>query len=71
MVKRSFTLLIYSKKQWLNDTVPNTKSARKDVILYKRLCNNYPAGICLLKVNNRNTRTRFEICSKLTIKIPE
>ena len=24
--------------------------------------------IYLLKVNNRNTRTRFEICSKLTIK---
>ena len=29
-----------------------------------------PAGIYLLKVNNRN-RTRCEICSKLTIKIPE
>ena len=28
-----------------------------------------PAGIYLLKVNNRNTRTRCEICSKLTIKI--
>ena len=23
-----------------------------------------PAGINLLKVNSRNTRTRFEICSK-------
>ena len=31
----------------------------------------YPAGIYLLEVNNRNTRTRCEICSKLTIKIPE
>ena len=29
-----------------------------------------PAGIYLLKVNNRNTRTRCEICSKLTLKIP-
>ena len=29
------------------------------------------AGICLLKVNIRNTRTRCKICSKLTIKIPE
>ena len=29
------------------------------------------AGIYLLKVNNRNTRTRCEICSKMTIKIPE
>ena len=34
--------------------------------------NSYPAGtISLLKVNNRNTRTRCEICSKLTIKTPE
>ena len=31
----------------------------------------YPAGIYLLKVNNRNTRTKCEICSKITIKIPE
>ena len=30
-----------------------------------------PAGIYLLKVNNRNTRTRCEICSKITIKTPE
>ena len=30
-----------------------------------------PAGVYLLKVNNRNTRTRCEICSKLTIKTPE
>ena len=27
-----------------------------------------PAGIYLLKVNNRNTRTRWKICSNLTIK---
>ena len=31
----------------------------------------YPFSIYLLKVNNRNTRTRCEICSKLTIKTPE
>ena len=30
-----------------------------------------PAGIYLLKVNNRNTRTKCEICSKLTIKTSE
>ena len=30
-----------------------------------------PAGIYLLKVNNRNIRTRSKICSKLIIKIPE
>ena len=31
----------------------------------------YPVDIYLLKVNNRNTRTRCEICSKLTIKTSE
>ena len=30
----------------------------------------FPANIYLLKVNNRNTRKRCEICSKLTIKTP-
>ena len=30
----------------------------------------YPVDIYLLKVNNRNTRTRCELCSKLT-KTPE
>ena len=30
-----------------------------------------PANIYLVKVNNRNTRKRCEICSKLTIKTPE
>ena len=30
-----------------------------------------PAGNYMFKVNNRNTRTRCEICSKLVIKTPE
>ena len=30
-----------------------------------------PVGNYMFKVNNRNTRKRCEICSKLTIKIPE
>ena len=30
-----------------------------------------PANIDLFKVGNRSTRKRSEICSKLTIKIPE
>ena len=29
----------------------------------------FPAGNYMSKVNNRNTRARAEICSKLTIKI--
>ena len=31
----------------------------------------YPAGNNMFKVNDRNTKTRCEICSKLTIKTPE
>ena len=30
-----------------------------------------PANNYMFKINNRNTRTRCEICSKLTIKTPE
>ena len=30
-----------------------------------------PAGNYIFKVNNRNTTTRYEIYSKLTIKTPE
>ena len=30
-----------------------------------------PAGIYLLKVNNRNTKARYEICLKLTMKAPK
>ena len=31
----------------------------------------WPAGNYMFKVNNGSTRTRCEICSKLTIKTPE
>ena len=31
----------------------------------------YPAGNCMFKVINRNTKNRCEICSKLTIKTPK
>ena len=40
-------------------------------IMNSKVALGLPAGIYLLKVNRRNTRTRCEICSKLTIKIPE
>ena len=40
---------------------------------YVELCReaNFPAGNYIFKVNNRNTRPRCEICSKVTIKTPE
>ena len=31
---------------------------------------NIPAGVYMVKVNNRNARRRCEICSKLTTKTP-
>ena len=47
-------------------------------MLRRNLCKNddppisqYPVGNWMFKVNNSNTRTSCEICSKLTIKIPE
>ena len=54
----------------------NSKRSTIGIILIRKNVlipsfNEYPAGIYLLKVNNRNTRTRCEICSKLTIKTPE
>ena len=33
--------------------------------------NDLPVGIYMFKVNNRDTKTRCEICSKFTIKTPE
>ena len=39
--------------------------------IIKKVRTKIPVGIYLLKVKNRNTRTRCEICSKLTIKTPE
>ena len=39
--------------------------------ILKLLKSNHAANIYLFKVNNRNTRKRSEICSKLTIKTPE
>ena len=40
-------------------------------MLLKIKKNPNPFGNYMFKVNNRSTRTRCEICSKLTIKIPE
>ena len=34
-------------------------------------CERYPLGIYLLEVNNKNTKSKCGICSKLTIKTPD
>ena len=39
--------------------------------LIPKIFKQFPANIYLFKVKNRNTRKRYEICSKLTIKTLE
>ena len=41
------------------------------ILLFQARTLNFPANIYSFKVNNRNTRKRCEICSKLTTKTPE
>ena len=57
------------------NTRPNLKirfvRQKKKRIKISGISSSISAGIYLLKVNNRNTRTRCVICSKLTIKTPE
>ena len=47
---------------------------KNEKIILKRNMPNFalhPVSNCIFKVNNRDTRTKCEICSKLTIKTPE
>ena len=37
----------------------------------KKIKDIFPVGNYMFKVNNRNTRARCEICSKLTMRTPE
>ena len=59
MVFLRILLLPYLKYLWQSSRLPE---ARLSII--------QPANY-MFNVNNRNTRTRCEICSKLTVKIPE
>ena len=48
----------------------------RDLLQWAKFCSisrirHYPAGNYMFKVNNRDSRTRFEICSQLTIKTSE
>ena len=47
----------------------NLTVIKKSLHVWKKTLNQ--TNIYLFKVNNRNTRKRYEICSKLTIKTPE
>ena len=68
-----------TKKKIIDETLNREIKKPKEMLSYFKLSNapkdnskkvSYPVGIYLLNVNNRNTRTRCEICSKLTIKTP-
>ena len=48
-----------------------TKTMQEISHKHFKQCQHFPNDIYLFKVNNRNTRTMREICSKLTKKAPE
>ena len=57
VVEQDYMLRFLKKRKLYPKLVPETS--------------HYPAGNNLFKFNDRNTTTRCEICSKLTIIIPE
>ena len=69
--RRWYTLTQLATVNWfilMASGVSNTKNTKH---IYFQCFQELPANIYLFKINNRNTRKRCEICSKLTIKSPE
>ena len=66
--QKNFCINLFSGNVKVFITTTCIKNVKNMILAILWSC---PAGIYLLKVNNRNTRTRCEICSKLTIKTPE
>ena len=60
-----------SSNQMWRTSLPTQQNYLNRNNLQKVITTFYPVGIYMFKVNNRNTRTRCEICSKLTIKTSE
>ena len=56
-----------TKASYINNFLKTTDKNLQEYLTHINI-QLYPAGIYLLKVQ---TRTRYEICSKLTIKIPD
>ena len=54
------------RKKFINDFVSRYQESFLDIDMSN---DRFPVGIYLLKVSNRNTRTKCEICSELTIKL--
>ena len=63
----------YLSKPWRRlENIWNWESISIWIINYKENReSNILAGNFMFKVKNRNTRPRYEVCSKLTIKTPE
>ena len=61
--------MIYSLTNRLSDSILNTTFCC--LYLLFRVQGSNPANIYSFKVNNRNTKMKYEICSKLTINAPE
>ena len=66
----------YVRLKWVNPVCTNILAVYQKAL--KKLEHKYQIGkdhiavnIYLFKVNNRNTRKRYEICSNLTKKAPE
>ena len=51
---------------WWTVTTPGHQSPHYGIFVFK-----FPKNIYLFKVNNRNTRKRCKICSKLMLKTPK
>ena len=66
-----FQYQLYNETTTKNTVLKSYFDKLKEVKVNVVLNVSIPAGNYLPKVNNKNTRTRCEICSKLTIKIPE
>ena len=79
LVSRLFENGFISMKSYTNYRFPTAQNMKLSIkgffsqseqICWKlRIC--FPVDVCLLRVNNRRTRIRCEICLKLTIKTPE
>ena len=67
----SFLSIIYSGSKFMFDCYTDLLIQTACTSIMKKVFQTCPPGIYLFKVNNRNTRARCEICSKLTIKTPE
>ena len=72
MILRKYHLkLQFCLSQSLNDDSDKDYLGCIPCLLLQIKFNSFQAGIFLFKVNNGNTKTKYEICSKLASSTPE